>query len=205
MTLIPTFRSWLVCSGSVKTVIAPPPRNVAQAFADYLNSVLNATVSDARLTLLAVPGHPNHFTIACLDGTRAVPFLLHGSPLRLLFSQTVEVVDEKCHTVTYAYRLATAEAKAAWLVRWEYFRQPPRADYAYPLAHLHINAALLDAAAEERLTKPAPHLHLPTARVALELVLWHLIAEWGVQAKTSDWQTTLQESLTGFEERRIAP
>jgi len=82
---------------------------------------------------------------------------VHGSTLRLLFSQTVEVVEAKCHTVTYAYRLATGETKDAWLARWEYFRRPPRPDYFYPLA------------------KPAPHLHLPTGRVPFELDLWHLI------------------------------
>ncbi len=111
----------------------------------------------------------------------------------------------KCHTVTYAYRLAADEAKDAWLVRWEYFRHPPRPDYPYPLAHLHLNAALRDVDAEQLLAKPTPHLHLPTARVPFELVLWHLIAEWGVQAKTEDWQTRLRDSLRGFEERRTAP
>ncbi len=186
-------------------MIAPSPRNVAQAFADYLNGVLNSTVSDARLTLLAVPGQPDRFTIACLQDTRSVPFALHNSSLRLLFSQTVEVVEEKCHTVAYAYRLATGETKDAWLLRWEYFRRPPRPDYPYPLAHLHVNAALSDARVEERLAKPAPHLHLPTARVPLESILWHLIAEWGVQAKTDDWQERLRASLAGFEGRRTAP
>jgi hypothetical protein len=41
--------------------------------------------------------------------------------------------------------------------------------------------------------------------VPFELVLWHLIAEWGAQAKTEDWQRRLHGSLTGFEERRSAP
>jgi hypothetical protein len=81
-----------------RTAIAPPPRNVAQAFADYLNGILNAAVSDARLTLVAVPGQPDHFTLACLQDNRPVTFALDGSPLRLLFSQTVEVVETKRHT-----------------------------------------------------------------------------------------------------------
>lgn len=141
----------------------------------------------------------------CLDGRRTVAFALHGTSLRLLFSQTVEVAGDKCHTVTYAYRLAGGDAKEAWLVRWEYFRRAPRSDYVYPLAHLHLNADLRDAGTGERLAKPAPHLHLPTARVPIELVLWHLIAEWGVRAKSADWQQTLRGSLVGFEERRTAP
>lgn len=68
-----------------------------------------------------------------------------------------------------------------WLLRWEYSRERPRADYAYPLAHIHA------------------------ARVPLELVLWHLIAEWGVTPKTDGWYDVLGESLAGFEQRRTAP
>jgi hypothetical protein len=130
---------------------------------------------------------------------------LHGSPLRLMISHTVEVEGEKCHTASYAYRLMTAEAKDAWILRWEYFRRPPRSDYPYPLAHVHANAAATDSAAEALLRKPLPHAHIPTARVPIELVFWHLIAEWDVQPKRDDWQDTLTESLSGYEERRTAP
>jgi hypothetical protein len=133
-----------------------------------------------------------------------VPFGLLGSSLRLLLSQTVEVDEGRCHTVTYAYRLASGDAKRDWLLRWEYFRRPPTADYRYPLAHAHVNATLLDADTEEMLARPASHLHLPTAHLPLELVLWHLIAEWGVQARTEDWQDLLRASMAGFEERRSA-
>lgn len=152
-----------------------------------------------------MPGEGNEFMIACLDGTTPVPFALFGSSLRLLVTQVVQVDGDKCHTVTYAYRVATGNAKADWLLRWEYFRQPPKADYPYTPAHVNVNAALLDVSAEEHLAKPTPHLHLPTARLPLELVLWHLIAEWGIEPRTADWQQILSESLAGFEERRTAP
>jgi len=99
----------------------------------------------------------------------------------------------------------TADSKDAWLVRWEYFRRPPTPGYEYPLAHVHINAALLDRDAESPLSKPLPHLHIPTARVPFELVLWHVLAEWGVASKTDDWRTLRRQSLSGFEERRTAP
>lgn len=125
--------------------------------------------------------------------------------MRLLLAQTVEVVERRCHTVTYAYRLAAGDAKSDWLVRWEYFRRPPTPDYPYPHAHAHVNAALHNRGAEARLAKPTPHLHIPTARVPLELVLWHLIAEWEVQPRTGDWQRTLRDSLAGFEQRRSSP
>lgn len=132
-------------------------------------------------------------------------FGLLGSSLRLAVSQTVEVTEGRCHTASYAYRVASGDAKGDWLLRWEYFRSPPRPDYPYPLAHAHANAALTDPAAVDIADKPMPSLHLPTARVPLELVLWHLIAEWGVEARTSDWQDLLRTSIAGFEKRRSSP
>jgi hypothetical protein len=49
-------------------------------------------------------------------------------------------------------------------------------------------------------------VHIPTKRVPIELVLWHLMTEgvWGVSSKTSDWRSILEESLEGFYERRTA-
>jgi hypothetical protein len=114
------------------------------------------------------------------------------------------VAGDKVHTASYAYRLGTEDRKDAWLVRWEYYRGPPKEDYEYPLAHVHVNAALLDQQAEEQLAKPLPHLHIPTARVPLELVVWHLLAEWGATSKTEDWRSLLRDSIRGFYERQTA-
>ena len=153
---------------------------------------------------MPVPGQAEHFTLACVSDRRVVSLALHGSWLRLLVAHTVEVDRRKCHTVSYTYRLMSGEAKDAWLLRWEYFRHPPRPDYAYPLAHVHANATFTDPAAAPLLRKPAAHLHVPTARVALELVLWHLIAEWGIQPKTADWRRVLGDSLAGYHQRQTA-
>ncbi len=131
---------------------------------------------------------------------------MHGVSERLFVSQAIEVVGAHCQTVSYSYRYQSRDDKQSWLLRWEYFREPPRREYAYPLAHLHVNAEFVDAGpAAKRLSKPPGHLHIPTARVPLELVLWHVIAEWGVCSKSGDWQELLRESLKGFEERRRAP
>jgi hypothetical protein len=78
-----------------------PPRSVAQAFADHLNSLLNRTVSDARLSLIGDPSHPARTTLACLRGTTPTSFALHGSNVRLLVVQTLEVDGEHCRAVTY--------------------------------------------------------------------------------------------------------
>lgn len=109
----------------------------------------------------------------------------------------IEVVDGHCQTESYSYRLQADESRESWLVRWEYYRSPPRADYAYPLAHVHLNAAFSDGS-------DAGRLHVPTRRVPLELVIWHLITEWGVTPRTDDWRAVLNESIAGFDERRRA-
>ena len=114
-------------------------------------------------------------------------------------------MGDKNHTVTYTYRLASSDAKDAWLIRWEYYRRPPRPDYGYPLGHLHVNATLIDSETERRLATPVAAMHIPTARVPFEFILWHLLAEWGVGSKTAEWQDVLRESLAGFEQRRTAP
>jgi hypothetical protein len=130
---------------------------------------------------------------------------LHGATERLFVSQAIEVVGDHCQTVSYAYGYQSGENKDSWLLRWEYFRERPRPDYEYPLAHVHANVEFVDPApAEAQLGKPPWHLHIPTARVALELVVWHIIAEWGVSPKTEDWRDLLSESLEGFEQRRRA-
>jgi hypothetical protein len=121
---------------------------------------------------------------------------MFGTGLRLSVSQTVRVVEDRCRTLAYQYALWRSTEKASWLVRWEYSRERAPRDDDYVLGHVHVNADFSEAA-------PAlPGLHVPTARVPLELVLWHLIAEWGVKPKREDWRRILEESMRGFEERR---
>lgn len=45
-------------------------------------------------------------------------------------------------------------------------------------------------------------VHFPTRRLPLELVLWGLIAEWGVKPLDSRWQEILMDSIRGFEQRQ---
>lgn len=178
-----------------------PPRSVAQAFADHLNSLLNLTVTDARLTVIGDPSHPARFTLACLRGTTPISFALHGSSVRLLVVQALQVTDEHCQTLTYQYPLSLGEDKQSWLMRWQYFRHRTTPAYPYPLAHVHVNAELLPGGADAALAK----LHIPTRRVPLDLVLWHAIAEWRVEPKRDDWQTLLEDSIDEFERQRHAP
>ena len=188
--------SSLGCFGSGKTAIQSS-RNEAQAFADHLNTVLNGTVTDSRLSLIALPGKADVFELTRFVEGASVPLDLHGSPHRLFVRQIIEVVDGHCRTESYAYRLQAGDSVQSWLIRWEYFRDPPKPDYAYPLAHVHANG-------EWTSSEPLDRLHIPTRRVPLELVLWHLIAEWRVTPKTDGWKAVLGESVEGFDGRRTA-
>jgi hypothetical protein len=178
-----------------------PPRSIAQGFADHLNSLLNRTITDARLTLVEDPVHEARFTLACLRGTAPVSFALHGTGVRLLVVQSLRVVEDHCETLSYQYRLSAGEEKDSWLIRWEYLRQKPVPEYQYPLAHVHVNGDLRSDALDAQLTK----LHIPTRRVPIELVIWHAIVEWGAAPKRDDWRDLLEESLEEFERRRRAP
>jgi hypothetical protein len=123
---------------------------------------------------------------------------LLGCSVLLGISQAIDVdAAGHCGTVDYQYILASGPAKGDWLLRWEYFRSPPKEDYTYTRAHVHVNAQIdgVDG---------APRLHVPTARMPLELVLWHAIAEWGAVPKSTEWRAILEQSLDGFEERRTA-
>ncbi len=176
----------------------PTPRSAAQAFVDHLNAVLNQTVTDARLSLLALPDDEHAFEITRLVGAARAPLDLLGSPLRLFVRHTVVVCDGHCRTESYGYRLQSGEAAGSWLLRWEYFRDPPRPDYPYSLAHLHVNGSFAGG-------EPIAPLHIPASRVPLESVLWHLIAEWGVLPRGDGWRALLGESVDGFQRRRTAP
>jgi hypothetical protein len=184
-------------SASARTAIASP-RSAAQGFADHLNSVLNRTISDARLSLIQRPEDPNAFELTRLVEGSSASLELHGTSNRLFVRQLFEVVQGHCQIESYSYRLQLTGARESWLIRWEYYREPPRADYPYALAHVHFNGALADG-------RPAGRLHVPTRRVPLELVIWHLVAEWDVETKDSDWRSVLQDSIAGFDERRRAP
>ena len=174
-----------------------PSRKVAQAFVDHLNSVVNGTVSHARLSVIPIPDDEDAFEVTRLVDSARAPLDLHGTQLQLFVRQTIVVVGEHCQTESYSYRLQAEESAKTWLIRWEYFRDPPRLDYAYPLAHVHVNGTLLDG-------QPVGRFHVPTRRIPLELVVWHLIAEWGIDPRTQDWLQLLQTSIRGFDERRTA-
>ena len=98
----------------------------------------------------------------------------------------------------------TCALPISWIFRYDYQREPPEG-YAYPRAHLHVNAA------------PGPYsggkhfkdLHIPTGpRVTVEDVVRHLLDEHEVPAISPHWQEVLAGARDAFEEiqrRRLIP
>ena len=166
--------------------------------------MLNGTVSDARLSLVARSHSPARFLIACVREGRPIAFALHGSALRLYVEHEVDAIDGKAHTASYRYVLQAEQAHESWLVRRENLRERPPA-YPHALGHVHVQADFLAGPRAALASKPLSRLHLPTARVAFELVLRHVIAEWAVRPKSDDWEAIPDAPLTGFEERGAAP
>jgi hypothetical protein len=168
----------------------------AQGLVDHFNSVLNRTVSKSRLTAVAEgETSPPHFDLFRRVKRAVTPLELNGTDLVLLYQHKVEVSEGHCHTLTYSYRLQRDANPRSWLCRWEYYRKPPKPNYRYPLAHVHVNAKPVDG--HEIADK-----HLPTDRITLERLLLHLIEEWGVESFSADYREILEDSIVGFGERR---
>jgi hypothetical protein len=110
-----------------------------------------------------------------------VSFRLHGVGARLLIVQRLRVLNGRPETLTYQYRISLSDEKDSWLIRWEYFRHPPAPHYPYPLGHVHVNGRFSPST-----VAALAKLHVPTGLVPPGLVLWHLIAEWGVRPKRDD-------------------
>ena len=177
--------------------MAPTARARAQGFVDHLNGILNTTVTDGRLSLVPDPRHPASFHFSARSDGEDVAMPLHGSRL-FLFVKQIVVVGDHVQTQQYSYRLqCDPRDRRSDILRWEHSRDRPEG-YGYALSHVHINGELV----ADPPTKTTPRIHIPTGRVALELVLWHLLAEWGVESRTDDWQSVLQGSLDGFRDRR---
>lgn len=145
--------------------------------------------------MLALPHSSTAFELTRLVDRASAPLELEGTMARLFLRQIIEVVDGHCQVESCSYRLPADESVESWLIRWEYYRAPPRSDYSYPLAHVHVNAAFADGSTVGR-------LHIPTRRVPLELVIWHLIAEWDIAPRLDDWRALLTQSIEGFDTRR---
>jgi hypothetical protein len=158
-----------------------------------LNGALNKTVTDSRLSVRPILGHDaDAFELTRVVQEDRVPLELDGTTACLFVRLLVVVQAGRCRTEFYTYRLQADSSRDSWLIRWDYRRDPPLADYAYPTAHVHVNSFFADGA-------PVAPIHVATPRLPLELVVRNLISDWGVKPRTDDWLTILQESAADFD------
>jgi len=135
-------------------------------------------------------GYPGAFELTRVVEGDDVPLGIDGTTLSLLVQQLVVVDDGCCRTESCSYRLQAEASPKSWLIRWDYIRDPSQSEYAYPRAHVHVNATFADG-------MPVGRLHIPTGPVGLELVIRHLIADWGVKPRSEDWEAILEELAEG--------
>jgi hypothetical protein len=156
-------------------------------------------LTKSRLTVSEIPNEDDQYLINRVEGGRgSLPLELPGMERTLFVQHLVRVVEDgdgggRCNTLSYRYRLQADSERKSTLIRWEYDREPLREVYPYPPAHVHFHGDLGGSAARD--------LHVPTGRIPLEMVLWHLIADWGVPPLIENWQETLEGSIEGFRER----
>ncbi len=148
-------------------------------------------MTDSRLSVEPIAGYPDAFLVARVVDGDYVALELDGTAAHLFVQHVVVVEDDHCRTESYVYRLQTDASDSSWLMRWEYFREPPVADYPYPPAHVHVNGTFPDG-------QPIAREHIPTPRMPLELVIRYLISDRGVKPRTEDWLAILKESAARF-------
>ncbi len=127
-------------------------------------------------------------------GHRVKPGSRRGRPARLSNGMYLNVeltlrvnrVSEKERSLlettraTYTYQAGDDVEDPKPVFEYQYDRD---ASSPYPRCHLHVRAA-----PEHYRGKSFRRLHLPTRRVTLEQIVWHLIHEHGVQPRSQDWR-----------------
>lgn len=133
-------------------------------------------------------------------------FLKFEHVVRVLDSLGPERKLNKMTTLSYSYQYsATSPEDPDWILRYEYEVEPLNPKAKYPAGHLHVNAKPENYDRVETV-KDFPSLHLPTRRLSLEEIVWHLINEHtpGISgAYKEECFELLNESKTGYEERIV--
>ena len=117
--------------------------------------------------------------------------------MTLRLNRTPEAGSPRVQTLRSAYRHQAGpdldDPKPLFVYEYDRYAPPP-----YPRCHLHVFAAPKDY----ELKRSFPRLHLPTRRITLEQIVWHLIQEHGVQPRRDDWQQVLWRHEQWFRDRQ---
>lgn len=173
----------------------PIPPEVRE-FADRLNSALNRSITKHRIIVAPVPGANDLFHVRLdpqVDSGLARLSVEGGDDLYL---SLLVGVDASCSVREYRYYLYARDDRDSLLLRWEFDREKVKPNYKYVRAHVHFHGTF------EHSDKPAEELHIPTSRVSIEELAWHLITDWNVKTIHGGWQAALVESSEKFAKER---
>lgn len=164
--------------------------NIFQGYVDYLNEVLNQTITDSRLVIV------NQRYINSFQNQNIQPLTLkpHGF---LFFHQVVSVRFGKVVVEDSGYRYSLSpdpDNEEQWVFRYEYSLT---SEVHVPHAHFHLNATMGN--------KQIKRVHFPTERLSIEKIIAHLILEHEVIPKMDDWLQFLSESHLRFTRLRTDP
>jgi hypothetical protein len=180
--------------------------HAAHEFAQMVGSIVNATISHAPITFVAVEGGDSPTWFVAHVGANKLPAplpLVNGHYLFLYHLLGLRRKEQYLATLEYRYAYQRTPSDKSWIFRYEYLHDPPE-PYPHAQEHLHVNATPTSYAG----TVPFPGLHLPTGRrVTVERLVRHLIAEHGMVPISPNWETTVAEGEAHFREiqrRRVA-
>jgi hypothetical protein len=161
----------------------------AREFAQFVGTLVNATISQSRVTFTKVDGPTPTWFLAHVGADRLpAPLpLVNGHYLYLFQVLGLRREEKYLATLEYRYTYQRTADDDSWIFRYEYKREPPE-PYPYALSHVHVNASPLSYGGAE----PFPGLHLPTGkRITIELLIRHLIAEHGIEPLSPNWEAAV--------------
>jgi hypothetical protein len=127
-----------------------------------------------------------------------------GTDFRLSLTQNFSVREDdrenygpyRVHTTKYIYELFDGEERV-FGYHWHPDRTPDR---QYPHFHLWAGATRLLSEQHDPHIPILRDAHIPTGRIAIEDVLWLLIADFHVHSYVTHWKKRLRKNRKSFED-----
>ena len=179
-------------------LIGATPERIFSTFRDHLASLLNGTITDARLGLVV---YGKEATIAFGSADRPEAALLRSGRWFLALGQNLRAIRQgerswRLRTIQYRYRIQGARSEDdPWYLRFEYVSREIRRSL-YPRHHLHLP---LELSCGNRCVDLG-EAHIPTGWVTVEELIRFLIQGLGVRPRKGNWDKLLRDSEEKFSE-----
>ncbi len=178
-------------------------RKGAQAFCDFVNELLRATVMDKHdaVGLHALDKRTKLYALGGRERVSSSPLRLNDDSgfLRLTMQLRIDHGPHKYLKVATSciqYQRLEEDSDKSWVFRYDYFREKP--DYKYPLAHLHINGNPCCSCLPDG--KELRRVHFPSGRVSIESVIRLLVDHFDVPCNKDEhvWRPLLEKTERRF-------